>query len=180
MQVGTRRPGSVDMAPEGAAPKGLRHLAGGRRWRSTDRSLGAATGSPWSCSPGNWSASPPAASRHRRPSRCGSVASAGTPGAKPVPDHAQHRTDAVKMSRVPLQIGPCPSGHMTVRRVTRPQDCSNHWDWRSSLSERINDKPIQPTATASGIWDPTIRGAAPARPPSSIRIDAPRGRTPDR
>jgi hypothetical protein len=180
MQVGTRRPGSVDMAPEGAAPKGLRHLAGGRRWRSTDRSLGAATGSPWSCSPGNWSASPPAASRHRRPSRCGSGASAGTPGgearAGPCATPYGRRQDEPSTAAdwaVPFWPHDCTSSYSTAGLL-------NHWDWRSSLSERINDKPIQPTATASGIWDPTIRGAAPARPPSSIRIDAPRGRTPDR
>jgi hypothetical protein len=49
-------------------------------------------------------------------------------------------------------------------------------DMSSPPSGRISDTPIQPTARANGIWDPTIRVTAPTRPPSIIRIDAARGK----
>jgi hypothetical protein len=57
------------------------------------------------------------------------------------------------VSRVPLQIGPCPSGHMTVRRVTRPQDCSiigtGDHRYPSGLTINRSSRPRQPVGSGT-------------------------------
>jgi hypothetical protein len=58
------------------------------------------------------------------------------------------------------------SAHMTVRE-SLDRRIAQLLGLETSPSGPINDRPIQPTATASGIWDPTISVEAPTRPRSS-------------